>query len=493
MQGSIGRKARGAGPRRRFRRILAWLGGGLALALLLILIGLAAFDPGSLRPQLEATASRALGQPVRVDGSIDIDLFGGPALRVGDVSVGEDQRPVVNAGQVRLTPKLTSLLTGSPRLAEVHADGARIRLARDAEGRWNLAAANGDAPAAREGTGALPAVRLSDAALAIVDRAGGPPLTAEGCQLALPTLGLAGEPGDSTLARLRLEGTLDCERLQRGALTVHALRVGLGADGGRLTAAPLSARVFDGRLEGEAHMEFVGDAPALSLDYRLEAFALQAFLRRLSEAASASGQLNLAVNLESRGADRETLLANLSGTARLAGSGLEVEGVDLDERLAEYRSTQRFNLVDVGAFLFAGPAGLAVTKGYDYTRLLREGEGVTPITELVSEWEVRDGIARARDVALATEANRLIALGTLDLRAQRFRDFRVLLVDPRGCAVMEQAITGTFADPGVPETTMVASLLGPLTSLVERGIEALTPDDCEPVYDGSVEAPGSQG
>ncbi|PWG64383.1 AsmA family protein [Spiribacter halobius] len=474
---------RHAGPLRSRRALLATV--ALLALVAVALIAATAMDLGFLRPRLERTASEALGQNVRIEGAVGLDLLAGPALTLDAVRVGDGETPLFRAERLRLRPSVVELLQGTVSLAAVHASGAAIHLVRGEEGSWP-AAGGGDAAGE---TPSLPAISLKDTSFRYRDEATGPEIQADGCQLTLPQIRLAAAPDRATLQRLWLDGALECARVQRGALVISGLHANLQADGGQLAATPLRAAIFDGELDGELRADVTGGTPAFELAYRLRGFALEAFLNNLASEAEASGRMDLEVTLEARGHDRAGLTRSLNGRIRLGGESLRVEGVDLDQRLAEYRSTQRFNLVDVGAFLFAGPAGLAVTKGYDYTRLLRGGDGSTQIRQLASVWRITDGIAAVEDVALATGSNRLAALGALDIPEQRFQDFRVLLVDERGCAVMEQAITGTFADPGIAETSMVASLLGPLTSLVERGVEALTPDDCEPVYTGSVSPP----
>jgi hypothetical protein len=52
------------------------------------------------------------------------------------------------------------------------------------------------------------------------------------------------------------------------------------------------------------------------------------------------------------------------GDAFLHAHDLTLEIGDIDKELSRYESGQSFNLVDVCAFFFAGPLGLAVTKEY---------------------------------------------------------------------------------------------------------------------------------
>jgi len=93
---------------------------------------------------------------------------------------------------------------------------------------------------------------------------------------------------------------------------------------------------------------------------------------------------------------------------------------------------------------------------------------------MISRWTLKDGVAHTEDVAAATRKNRLAARGKVDYAARRFAGLNIAMLDKRGCAVFEQAVTGSFDDPQVTEANPVETILGPLIDLVEKGIDQLT-------------------
>ena len=126
------------------------------------------------------------------------------------------------------------------------------------------------------------------------------------------------------------------------------------------------------------------------------------------------------------------------GTISLGGRNFKLLGGDLDKRFSRFESSQNFNLVDAGALFFAGPLGLAVTKGFNFASVLQGKGGSREIRTLVSQWKVEHGVARAQDVAMATKENRIALRGGLDLVNDRFNDVTVALIDTKGCAVVQQ-------------------------------------------------------
>ena len=104
-------------------------------------------------------------------------------------------------------------------------------------------------------------------------------------------------------------------------------------------------------------------------------------------------------------------MSSAGGEANLRGDNLRLAIGDLDQKLSRYEASQSFNLVDVGAFFFAGPLGLVLTRGYDLARTFQGAEGTTTIPTLVSEWQIEHGVAQAKDVAMATLQNRIALKG----------------------------------------------------------------------------------
>jgi AsmA protein len=175
----------------------------------------------------------------------------------------------------------------------------------------------------------------------------------------------------------------------------------------------------------------------------------------------------------------------------LSGMNLILAGADLDKELLKYESSLNFSLVDLSAFLFAGPIGLAATKDYEFARLGQQTGGSTQIRTVVSKWKVEKGVAYAKDVAMATRENRLALQGGLDFVDDEYDDVIVALIDSNGCAKVRQKISGPFSKPVMEKLSVLVSLAGPVLKLLSKARELLpgTRERCEVFYSGSVAAP----
>jgi hypothetical protein len=468
---------------------MRWLLVGVAgLVILIVAIGIVAVtvvDEAAVRSRFQSTAAEVFGIDVDIEGPVALGIWPAPHVAAEQVRADKGDARVARIEAIRMDLAIAPLFVGKLHIRQLRLAGADIHIRRDASGRFGF---QGLVPNLGRG-GRLPDAEFSGVALSYVDEAAGTHTEASGCRGRFPTMAVARDGGPRDLARLELSGELRCDTLRHQDFDLSDVTVEVRAHQGRVTLDPLVLRLFGGEGSGRLEANLSAELPNASLDFVLENFELEAFLRAMQPEASAEGRLSFTASVSAAGVGRQAMERGLEGEMALHGEALVMHGVDLDKRLADYESTQRFGLVDAGAVLFAGPFGLVVTKGGDFTRLLLADKGTTEFRQVVSRWKLRQGVAHAEDVAAATRKNRIAALGKVDLAARRFDGLSIVLLDKRGCAVMEQAITGSFNDPQVEEPSAIETLLGPLIDLVRKGIDQFSTGKCEVIYDGTVGAP----
>jgi hypothetical protein len=136
--------------------------------------------------------------------------------------------------------------------------------------------------------------------------------------------------------------------------------------------------------------------------------------------------------------------------------------------------------------MFAGPAGLAITKGSDYTVLMikSKGDDSTVVHQFVSEWRMKDSRVAIRDLAMSTERSRIASLGYYDLDKDSIA-FSILVLDKSGCALANQSVYGYTNDVQSGKVKIVKTLLGPVNNFFKQVGLA----NCEVLYDGKVTHP----
>jgi len=422
-----------------------------------------------------------------IGGRVGIGFFPVLLVTLEDVQLRNRGLNVASATEAQLEIVLLSLLEKEVRVEKIALKNPRITIERDREGLFNFESPEADA-------GSLPTldwpkVSLSDATLVYADRRFGERFEAGDCRVDVQRLHLSAGKRSNLLKDLSLTAQLTCGEVRSEGFTVSDLKFSVDAMNGVFDLKPVTTRVFGTQGSGSIRADFSGVVPLYYVRYSLPQFPIEEFFKILSPKPVAAGRMDFSANLSMQGEAWKQMRQTANGQISLGGKNLTLSGSDLDREFSRFESSQNFNLVDVGAFFFAGPLGLLVTKGYNFASIFQGTGGSSEIRTLVSNWKVERGVAQAQDVAMATKENRVALQGGLDFVNDQFNDVTVALVDAKGCAKVRQKIHGTFQNPVVENPSVLQSLTGPALRLLKRGSDLLLGKQCDVFYNGSVPAP----
>lgn len=471
--------------RKPLKLTLLVLGGLLGLAALGA-VGALLLLTVNAKPRMETAASDALGMEVRINGNVHVQFFPALGVALEDVTIRNLGSDVAAAKQARLGIELLPLLRKRLRVDGMALTHVRVSIEQGPDGRFNF-----EGPVAVQR--AFPEiawsnVSVSDGTLSFVDRRTGRELRAGPCELQVKRMQLPARADGKLLRHLSAHGAVACDEIRIKSLVMHGVEFPVDGEDGAFDLKPVTLRLFGGQGTGSIHADFRGAAPAYRVQYSLSKFQLAEFYKAFSPTSSGQGSLDFSADLSMAGSTIDQVTESTSGHVSLRAGMLTLAIGDLDQTLADYESSQNFNLIDLGAVFFAGPFGLAVTKGYNFATIFRGSAGSTHVHRLVSEWKVERGVAQAQDVAMATKKNRIALKGGLDFVHGRFAGVTVAAVDARGCAIVLQRIRGPFDKPEVEKPNVLASLTGPVGRLFKQA-ERLFGKQCEVFYAGSVAPP----
>ncbi len=469
-------------------KIILLAAGSLIGLLALIAVALLLFvDANAYKPRLEAAASDALGMQVKVDGQLGIGFFPGLLLTLKDVHIRNRGTDLASATEARLGVDLIPLLQDEVRIRNISLVHPDISIEQDRNGKFNFEKL--EATEAPLPTLDIADVSISDGTLRYTEKTTGDGFELGACSMDVHHLQLAGGKNAELMRQLAITAEIACGKFETRDFAATGLKFTLAGQGGVFDLKPLTLEVFDKQGAGNIHADYSGADPLYQFHYTLNQFRIGEFFKNLSPNTVAEGNADFSGNLTMRGNTVSAMKQSAAGDISLRGKNLTLKGTDLDEEFSRFESSQNFNLVDVGAFFFAGPVGLAVTKGYNFANILRQSGGSSQIRILVSDWKVEHGVAQAQDVALATSKNRVALQGGLDFVNEQFNDVSIVLIDAKGCAIVRQKIHGSFEKPVVEKPNVLISLVGPVLKLFKRGMALLPGKKCEVVYAGVVGAP----
>jgi AsmA protein len=476
--------------RKILRLFLFATGGLIALAIMLTLFSWAFVDSDLIKNHIEETASQAMEMDLKIDGPVRILLFPSPVLRLRDIHIRNGETEWFSAFGLNVRIRILALLQGRVEVVRIDFVRPNLQLKPIVQGGFDFIPLSSKEVSSEGRFFDLRGLRVRDANINFTDAESGERFEAQGCDLTVRHLewGSAG----SYLSELRLpnfQSHLSCRVISYDMMELTELEAQVFVQDQRIKISSVNGQLFGGQLGGEGESDLSGASPTHFFEMQLADFRVERFIKTFQEKKGAEGLLNFTAQLSFSGKTTSEMIASLDGWAELSGSELVLYGLDLDEQLARYETTQTFNLVDVAAFFVAGPGGLVVTRGYGFASLFADTDEQTPIRKLISKWDIENGIARASDVALSTAENRLALAGSLDFVNLEFKDTRVALVDPEGCAVVEQRIHGKFQDPEIEKPHFLITLVAPLIDIVERGVGLFWGIECEPFYTGELGPP----
>ncbi len=469
-------------------KAVTYAAGALIGLIVLAAIALSLFlDINAYKPRLEAAAAAVTGMEVSVNGRLGVGFFPGLRVTLEDVHIRNRGTELVSASKARIGVDFLALLKQDVRIRKVVLEHPSITIERGRDGRFNY-----ERTEAVRGT--LPGLNLekmsfTDGTFRYTDRQSGKGFEAVGCSMDANHVQLAERDRPGIMKNLSVEAEIVCGAARTKEHVASDLKMTVAAQRGVFDIKPLTMRAYEGQGSGNLRADFTGAVPRYHLSYTLSQFHVDAFLKHLSPKNVPEGSADITANLSMQGKTVKDMRQTLQGQVSLRGKNLILKGRDLDMEFDRFESSQTFNLVDVGAFFFAGPVGLAVTKGYNFASILQGSEGRSVIRTLVSDWNVKRGVARSRDVAIATTKNRVALQGRLDFVNERFDDVTVALIDDKGCIRAQQTIHGAFKKPVIENPSTLKALTGPVVRLLKQVGRLFPGGECEVFYAGSVAPP----
>ena len=463
---------------------VAGLLGMLMLAALAILFFV---DVNSYKPRLETRLSEASAMSVAIEGNIGIKFIPQPSVTLENVRIANRGIPLAFVKKAHVVIQVLPLLQREIRYGDISTDGVRLSIARDAEGRYNYQRA----PSVSQKSHPLdlPKISFADLVVSYTDKQSADSFESDSCSGDLT--GLRHPGGAPLLKRLTLaSGQFSCGEVGGKKTAITDLKFSMVATDGVFDFKPVTMHAFGGIGSATMRVDRSAEVPAYQASFALSKFRIEEFFKMQSSGKSVSGLADFSTTLSTMGHTRREMRQSANGEMSLSGANLTLRGLDLDAQLVKFESSQNLNLIDVSALLFAGPVGLAVAKGYDFSHLAEKNGGNTPIRTVVSTWKINKGVAYANDVALATNENRLAVHGGLDFVDNEYRDVTVGLLDSSGCAKATQKISGPFKKP-VTDKSAILIPIGPLLKLLDKakGLFSGSMGKCDVFYSGSVASP----
>ncbi|MGZ5556179.1 MAG: AsmA family protein [Candidatus Aminicenantales bacterium] len=468
---------------KRKRKVFLITGGGLVVLAILVLL----FGAKGLKSRVVATASKALGMDVQVRGGVGVSLFPALGASIADIVVANGGSEVATVAKAKVGLKLLPLITGKVRISRIELVKPAISIVRLKNGKLNIETPKGKSSGIPV---SLQKLAVSQGSLHFTNLESGGGMVLEGLDITARDLFAGGTPGGGPMKTLSFVSDVRCHTIKAGGVVIADLVLQVEGKKGVVDVSKARMTVFGGPGNGTLHADFTGDKPRYKMLFAVKQLKVEQLLQESPNSKNMSGLADLSADLTASGKTIVEMKRTLRGQASLNGENIALNGMDIDDLISSLIRSQRFSLVDVGAFFLAGPLGPVLNRGYRFADLFQDSQGGRGvIAKLVSVWKVDKGVAEAVDVAMATKKRRIAMKGGLNFNDNRFEDVVVAVVDQHGCALLTQKVRGPFGRPEMGNVNVLKSLTSPVTSLLRSVGKLFSNKPCEVFYAGSVAAP----
>lgn len=342
---------------------------------------------------------------------------------------------------------------------------------------------------ARKGVFELHSVSKSD--IVFLDEKSDDKVTVNGLDFALEKVSIDESGGKDLIRKLSFDGDVNIERFEEEDYKISDLSFRTKARNGIFELRSISTSDLHGKEDDRATIDLTGTVPAFKIQYTESGLPAEEMLQRLSQEEVLKGKIDLAINLSMKGSSSADIKRTLNGDVSVTGEGLIFYGLDIDDVISKFERSQQIDLLDVGSTFFLGPIGPAITKGSEFAQVYSalQKEKDSEIQKLICSWNIKNGVAEAKDVALTTKKHRIAMVGKLDFVNEQFLDVTIAVLDIKGCAVVSQEIHGSFSNPEIKKMNTIQALMGPVMGVLDNTTKVLLRKKCKVFYKGSLEHP----
>lgn len=472
----------------RKRILLLSLATAALLALTVAALLVSRVDLAALTQRLEMRLSGAFGLEMRVTGETRLNLWPRPRAVFTDVVVRDGEIEVLQVPRATAAIAWLPLLRGQVQASNLALTEPLLTVRRDPNGSFTPHLKR-KRPELEPGQAPPPLpvskITVEGGKVRFTDRITDSVAELDNIALVMGNLHRGAD------GRLVFTGDLSAERLHVNRIEMQQLRGTFSTAKGVYRAAPMRGTLCGSNATFSLETDLSGVHPGWRLELAADSMSLEELFHSLAGRVLYEGEVDLRMNLSATGPGR--LVNHLDGTINVAGKQVVQHGFDLDGFISNLRKSHQVNPVDVGAFLVVGPVGTLLSRSFDLASLYRQlqEEKSQTIDRLSFDWEIENGMARAKDVALRTRENRVAVQGAIDLPQLHYDGITLAVLDSQGCAELTEKISGPLDKPSIQPFSMLNTLAGPLSWLLNKFQEIVDPGECRPFYEGSVAHPES--
>ena len=441
-----------------FRKILLSIVLFCAFIIVTFFFLIKVIDFNEYKPRIHKALKEGTGYEIIIRGDITLSLS--PlGVSVFDIEITNpsyrSETPFAKLGSFDVALNVASLLKKEIKVSEVSIDSLTLMVEKSKEGKFNYELAPLKQKIADKKTKESIAtverrdcnvswfddvkkIKFSNANVTYNEDNGTTKLAFE--KINLDTFNISRDSMKQRLQSLSFSADVHIDRIAYGEYALSDISMPFEMKDGIAISENLQYTLFDTPILGSAKFDLSGKQPKISLKSKLVGLKLASLSKELWNKDLLEGNANGELKLSFFAGDKSTL----HGFVQLFGEGITLKGYDLDKIASLLDPTQQ----NAHAFNFSSLiSSMNAFKG-----------GSTLIKEANTKLDIGYSEIQFTDVALSTAQNRIAMKGIVNIVDEKLINVKTALLNPKGCATLEQKFSGTFLTPllKVDDSTITA-------------------------------------
>ncbi len=454
-------------------------------------------DFNEYKPRIQKAIKESTGYEIVIHGDIALSLS--PAgVSISDIEVSnpyyKPEAPFAKLGSFDIALDLSALLKKEVKVSHLSLDNLTLVIEKNSEGNFNYILPKtvkeaASTPKALDSnvTAELDAnfplvnvtkVKFSNANILYKDVNGSDEAAFQKVDLEMNNINY--DPTKHQLQGLSFLAKMHIDKIVYDKYFISDISMALEMKDAIAVSENLKYTLFDTPIVGNGKFDFSGKQPKILIKNKIDGLKLSTLSKALFNKDVLDGTANGDIKLSFFVGDALSFKSTINGYIHLSGKDITLTGYDIDKM----------------ATLFDAPSSpknlntlLAPLEG------LQGGKSV--LKEVNTNVDVGYSEIQLSDVALSTAKNRAALKGTVNIVDEKFVDVQAALLNAKGCATVQQKISGTFAKPNVKMDESTATTLAnvALSFLVKpkktapAQTEQVNDENCTVFYEGVVAHP----
>jgi len=405
-------------------------------------------DFNEYKPRIQQVIKASTGYDIVIHGDVALSLS--PAgFSISNIEVSnpyyQAEVPFAKLGSFDVALDLFALLKKEIKVGHISFENLSLVIEKNAEGNFNYMIPNGNkgnVPKIVQENNAsielkedfplvnVTKIKFGNANVVYKDANGSDEVSFQKIDLEMNNISY--DPSKHQLQGLYFLAKTHIDKILYDKYAINDISMSLEMRDAIAVSDNLKYTIFDTPVLGNGKFDLSGKQPKISIRSKIDGLKLSSVAKELFNKDFIEGTADGDIKLSFFAGDTLSLKNTINGYVHLSGKNVTLKGYDIDKLAILFDPLSN----NENAIIPSLSGSLEGLQG-----------GKSLLKEVNVNLDVGYSEIQLNDVAFSTDKNRAALKGTLNIVDEKFVDVQAALLNAKGCATLQQTISGTFTKP----------------------------------------------